>query len=233
MEAIEAIPYPPRNIDAPLRAPIHLIYKISGIGTVVSTRLVSGTVKIGDSIVILPAGIQTEVKSMEIYHTGRQEVSPGDLVGIGLRGVSISDLSKGMLICHTRDVCPVSTTFVANIRILNHPNGVHVGYTPFCILSTTKFPVRLIEIRKLLDSKTGKVIQENPKTLLSNQSGVVVFQAPYPIALEEFKICPPLGRFVLRDLNMVIGVGIVSEILESQTETKLTYIGKNKKKKKK
>ena len=47
---------------------------------VVLGRVVSGTLKVGDSVVLQPSNITTEVASIEMYHTARQVALPGDLV---------------------------------------------------------------------------------------------------------------------------------------------------------
>jgi len=228
MEAFDSVPYPSRPIEAPFMAPIHDIYKIGGVGTVVETRVVSGTIKVGDELLIEPGGITTTVKSIELHHNSKNEVTPGDLVGINVAGISVQSLKKGMVLCSPNNPCPSTMTFVVRLRILDHPNGVRVGYRPFCICHTSKFPATLREIRSIIDSRTGKVVDDKPEVILKNQSAIAVFSSENLQALDTFKNCPPLGRIVFRDLNTVIGIGVISELLETEKTIKLTYIGKKK-----
>ena len=69
MGLLDALEAPKRQIDLPLRIPIKDVYKISGIGTVVTGRVATGVLKQNMEILISPAGIKPEVKSIEMHHS--------------------------------------------------------------------------------------------------------------------------------------------------------------------
>jgi len=68
IEALDNIIPPKRPIDKPLRLPLQDVYKIGGIGTVPVGRVETGTIKPGMSICFAPAGLVTDVKSVEMHH---------------------------------------------------------------------------------------------------------------------------------------------------------------------
>ncbi|EAZ8597569.1 elongation factor 1-alpha, partial [Salmonella enterica] len=68
LEAIDAIEPPARPTDKPLRLPLQDVYKIGGIGTVPVGRVETGVIKAGMVVTFAPAGVTTEVKSVEMHH---------------------------------------------------------------------------------------------------------------------------------------------------------------------
>ena len=89
LEAIDAIEPPTRPTDKPLRLPLQDVYKIGGIGTVPVGRVETGIIKAGMVVTFAPAGVTTEVKSVEMHHEQLAEGVPGDNVGFNVKNVSV------------------------------------------------------------------------------------------------------------------------------------------------
>merc|ERR1712025_958151 len=94
-EALDAIEPPKRPSDKPLRLPLQDVYKIGGIGTVPVGRIETGTLKPGMVVTFAPAGVTTEVKSVEMHHEQLTEGLPGDNVGFNVKNVSVKDIRRG------------------------------------------------------------------------------------------------------------------------------------------
>ena len=58
----------------------------------------TGVLKPGMKIIIAPAGILTEVKSIEEQHENLNEILPGGNAGFNIKGVKVTDIKRG-------DVC--------------------------------------------------------------------------------------------------------------------------------
>lgn len=71
------------------------VYKIGGIGTVPVGRVETGVLKPGMVVTFAPAGLTTEVKSVEMHHEALQEAVPGDNVGFNVKNVSVKELRRG------------------------------------------------------------------------------------------------------------------------------------------
>jgi len=95
IEALDAITPPKRPTDKPLRLPLQDVYKIGGIGTVPVGRVETGILKPGMTVFFAPAGLSSEVKSVEMHHEALQEAIPGDNVGFNVKGLNVKDIRRG------------------------------------------------------------------------------------------------------------------------------------------
>merc|ERR1712230_260923 len=68
---------------------------IGGIGTVPVGRVETGTIKAGMVVTFAPAGVTTEVKSVEMHHEQLAEGLPGDNVGFNVKNVSVKEIRRG------------------------------------------------------------------------------------------------------------------------------------------
>merc|ERR1719219_1590803 len=89
LAALDNIAPPTRPTDKALRLPLQDVYKIGGIGTVPVGRVETGTLKPGVVVTFAPAGLTTEVKSVEMHHEALTEALPGDNVGFNVKNVSV------------------------------------------------------------------------------------------------------------------------------------------------
>ena len=101
LEALDLLEAPSRPTDKPLRLPLQDVYKIGGIGTVPVGRVETGIMKPGDVVIFAPAGVTTEVKSIEMHHEALTEAIPGDNVGFNVKNISVKDIRRGF-VCATR-----------------------------------------------------------------------------------------------------------------------------------
>ena len=76
---------------------ITLKFVFVGIGTVPVGRVETGILKPGMVVTFAPAGITTEVKSVEMHHESLSEALPGDNVGFNVKNVSVKEIRRGMV----------------------------------------------------------------------------------------------------------------------------------------
>src|SRR5678816_3021700 len=101
MAAVDAwIPQPERPLDKPFLMPIEDVFSISGRGTVVTGRVETGIVKVGEEVEIV--GIRdtrkTVVTGVEMFKKLLDQGEAGDNVGCLLRGVERDDVQRGMVL---------------------------------------------------------------------------------------------------------------------------------------
>ena len=60
-------------------------------------RVETGILKPGMVVTFSPAGISTEVKSVEMHHEALTEALPGDNVGFNVKNISVKDIKRGMV----------------------------------------------------------------------------------------------------------------------------------------
>jgi len=221
LEALDQIVPPKRPTEKPLRLPLQDVYKIGGIGTVPVGRVETGILKGGMVVVFAPAGVSTEVKSVEMHHEVLEQAVPGDNVGFNVKNVSVKDIKRGMVCGDTKVDPPLGVqSFEAQVIVLDHPNRIMAGYTPVLDCHTAHIACKFNALLTLIDKRTGKKVEDNPKFYKSGQAGVVEMMPSKPLCVESYSEYPPLGRFAVRDMRKTVAVGVIKSVLRMSKDAK-------------
>ena len=158
MEAVDSwIPQPERPLDKPFLMPIEDVFSISGRGTVVTGRVETGIVKVGEEVEIV--GIKdtkkTVVTGVEMFRKLLDQGQAGDNVGALIRGVGREEVERGQVLCKPGSIKP-HTDFSAEVYVLSKDEGGR--HTPFFANYRPQFYFRTTDV-------TGEVVlPELPKT---------------------------------------------------------------------
>jgi len=223
LEALDDISPPERPTNKPLRIPLQDVYKIGGIGTVPVGRVETGVLKPGQIVTFAPAGVTTEVKSIEMHHQQLAEAIPGDNVGFNVKNVSVKDIRRGNVTGDSKNDPPLETdSFAAQVIILNHPGQIGNGYTPVLDCHTAHIACKFAEILTKVDRRTGKELEKEPKFVKSGDACMVKLVPTKPLTVETFADYPPLGRFAVRDMRQTVAVGVIKEVTRKAKDAKVT-----------
>ena len=97
---------PPRAAGGVFRLPIDRVFTIKGFGTVVTGTIASGAVRAGDELVVLPRGLPTRARGLEI-HGGATDAAPaGARCAVNLAGVAVDDVARGDVLAHPGAIAP-------------------------------------------------------------------------------------------------------------------------------
>jgi len=213
IEALDSLEVPKRPSDKPLRIPLQDVYKIGGIGTVPVGRVETGILKPGAVVTFAPAGLTTEVKSIEMHHESMPQAVPGDNIGFNVKSVSVKDIKRGMVCGDSKQDPPMETdTFTAQVIVLNHPGQIHAGYAPVLDCHTSHIACKFSELLSKMDRRTGKEIEKEPKNIKTGDCSMVLLVPSKPMCVETFSEYPPLGRFAVRDMRQTVAVGVIKEV---------------------
>jgi elongation factor 1-alpha len=213
LAALDLINPPERPVNKPLRIPLQDVYKIGGIGTVPFGRVETGVLKPNQIVTFAPANVTTEVKSIEMHHTQLPEAIPGDNVGFNVKNVSVKDIRRGNVAGDAKQDPPGETdTFTAQVIILNHPGQIGAGYTPVLDCHTAHIACKFSEITSKIDRRSGKELEQNPKSVKSGDACIVKLTPTKPLTVETFVDYPPLGRFAVRDMRQTVAVGVIKAV---------------------
>jgi len=217
VESFDNLFVPTKLTDKPLRLPIQEVFSITGFGTVPVGRVETGIMKPGDRVIIMPSGVTTEVKSIEMHHQQLQQARPGDNVGFNVKGIDKTQINRGEVVGPVTNPPTVVDTFTAQIVVLNHPTAISVNYTPVFHAHTTQFAGRVEEIIEKKDPKTGQSLQKNPDFIKTGDVALIKVRPLKPIVLEKYSEFPPLGRFAIRDMGATVAAGVVLDIVKKTT----------------
>ena len=215
-DALEKLARPPKRFpDRDVRIPINGIYKIKGVGDVITGRVEQGTINAGDAVRIAPRGINgLKVFSIEMHHKTWPNAKPGDNVGMNIKGLDKNNMPKvGDVISLEKDKLlePVES-FTAQIVVQEHPGQLKPGFAPLVHVRTAKSACTMSKILWKMGKKTGNEKLENPPFLEMGESAEVEFTPKQPLYLESFDDCPGLGRVALMDQNQLVMLGKVVSV---------------------
>ncbi|KAK9363982.1 P-loop containing nucleoside triphosphate hydrolase protein [Lipomyces starkeyi] len=216
LEAIDAVEPPSRPVDKPLRLPLQDVYKIGGIGTVPVGRVETGAIKAGMVVTFAPAGVTTEVKSVEMHHEQLAEGLPGDNVGFNVKNVSVKEIRRGNVCGDSKNDPPKGAeSFNAQVIVLNHPGQIGAGYAPVLDCHTAHIACKFDTLVEKIDRRSGKKMEDNPKFLKSGDAAIVKLVPSKPMCVEAFTDYPPLGRFAVRDMRQTVAVGVIKSVIKA------------------
>jgi elongation factor Tu len=195
----EYIPQPERPIDKPFLMPVEDVFSISGRGTVVTGRVETGIVKVGEEVEIV--GIKdtkkTTVTGVEMFRKLLDEGRAGDNIGALVRGVGREEVERGQVLCKPGSVTP-HTEFSAEIYVLSKDEGGR--HTPFFANYRPQFYFRTTDV-------TGEVVlPEGTEMVMPGDNVTIQVKLIAPIAMD------PGLRFAIREGGRTVGSGVVSAI---------------------
>jgi elongation factor 1-alpha len=217
IEVLNNFQDPPKPTDKPLRIPVQDVYSITGIGTVPVGRVETGVMKVGDSIVFMPANVKGECKDIETHHTKIPEAGPGDNIGFNVRGIGKNDVHRGDVAGSAANPPTVASEFIGQIIVVYHPTAIAAGYTPVMHAHTATTSATFTELLQKIDARSGQVTQEKPDFLKTGDAALVKIKPLQPLAVEAYAEIPQLGRFAIRDMGSTIAVGVIKQITQKAT----------------
>ena len=166
-------------------------------------------------VTFAPAGVTTEVKSVEMHHEQLVEGLPGDNVGFNVKNVSVKEIRRGNVAGDSKNDPPKGAeSFNAQVIVLNHPGQVGAGYAPVLDCHTAHIACKFSELLEKIDRRTGKSIEQTPKFIKSGDAAIVKMIPSKPMCVEAFSDYAPLGRFAVRDMRQTVAVGVIKSVCQ-------------------
>ena len=196
----EYIPEPTREVEKDFIMPIEDVFSISGRGTVVTGRIESGVIKVGEEVEIV--GIKdttkTTVTGVEMFRKLLDEGQAGDNCGILLRGTKREDVERGQVLAKPGSINP-HTKFEAEIYILSKDEGGR--HTPFFKGYRPQFYFRTTDVTGACELPDGV------EMVMPGDNIKMSVELIAPIAMDEGL------RFAIREGGRTVGAGVVAKIL--------------------
>jgi elongation factor Tu len=200
MAAVDAfIPQPARPLDKPFLMPIEDVFSISGRGTVVTGRVETGVVKVGEEVEIvgLKDTKKTVVTGVEMFRKLLDQGEAGDNIGALIRGVGREEVERGQVLCKPGSIKP-HTDFQSEVYVLSKEEGGR--HTPFFANYRPQFYFRTTDV-------TGEVVlPDGTEMVMPGDNVQLGVKLIAPIAMEQGL------RFSIREGGRTVGSGVVASI---------------------
>ena len=195
------IPEPQRDVDKPFLMPIEDIFSIEGRGTVVTGRIGSGVVKVGDEVELVGLGETRKVvvTGIEMFNKTLDQGMAGDNAGILLRGIKKDEVQRGQVLAKPGSITP-HTEFESEIYVLTKEEGGR--HKPFFTGYKPQFYIRTTDV-------TGEIqLPEGTEMVMPGDTVTLKVKLIAPIAMDEKM------RFAIREGGRTVGAGVVTKIIK-------------------
>ena len=87
-----------KGAEGPFRLPVDRVFTMTGFGTVVTGTLISGEIRVGDEVEILPSGINSRVRGIQTHGSKEESGVAGQRVAVNLQGVEHTEIERGTVV---------------------------------------------------------------------------------------------------------------------------------------
>ena len=177
------------------------MFYIPGRGTVLTGRIETGVIHVGDPVEIVGLGsTQTSTcTGVEMFRKLLDQGEAGDNVGLLMRGIDKKEVKRGMVVAKPGSIKPHSK-FEAEVYILKKEEGGR--HTPFHHKYRPQFYIRTLD-------STGEVaLPAGVDMVMPGDNVTITVELIYEVALN-------VGlRFAIREGGRTVGAGQITKILE-------------------
>lgn len=206
----------PKATAAVPRLPIDRAFSIKGFGTVVTGTLIAGELSVGDEVEVLPAGVRTRIRNVQVHGHDTKQALAGQRTAINLQGVNVEKVERGSLLAPAGRLRP-SSMFDARLELLSSASRplkqrarvrLHHG--------TAEVMARVVILESSEFRVSGSGLNSEPETLNSQRGAIAPGEsAIVQLRLEEPITALPGDRFIVRSYSpqVTIGGGLVIDPL--------------------
>ncbi|HET6145983.1 MAG TPA: selenocysteine-specific translation elongation factor [Polyangia bacterium] len=178
---------PARALDGLARLPIDRVFSVKGFGTVVTGTLAAGTLAVGEAVEILPSGVKSKVRNLEVHGEPRPRAEAGERVAANLAGIAQDQVARG-------DVLAPDGAALASLVVEVELTALSICPAPIGKRSRVLF-------HALTTHQDAHLVLVGGSALAPGDTGIAQIHLPRAVALL------PGDRFVLRGFRALPGHG--------------------------
>jgi selenocysteine-specific elongation factor len=177
----------PRPDTGRFRMPIDRVFSIQGFGTVVAGTVLSGEIRAGDRIEILPDSLESRVRGVQVHKEKQDFSGIGKRTALNLLDIDKDRLRRGQVAAAPGFLTPV-TRIDARLKLLND--------SPFGLKTRSR-----VRLHVGTDEVIARVILLEKDELTAGESGLVQFVFESPTSTL------PGDRYIVRTFSPVLTIG--------------------------
>jgi len=177
----------PRSSAGLFRLPVDRVFTMKGFGTVITGTLISGRVRVGDTIMVYPLNITSKVRGIQVHNQSVNTADAGMRTAINFQGLEKAAVNRGDVLALPGDLKP---SYMVDVSI-------H-------FLQSNKKPVKnrtRVRFHSGTSEVLGNLILLDTEELLPGESTVAQLRLDSPVAIVKD------DRFVIRSYSPIRTIG--------------------------
>ncbi len=178
---------PPRRYSSIFRLPVDRVFSMKGFGTVITGTLISGSINVGQEIMVYPRGIVSKVRGIQVHSSGVDTAGAGTRTAINFQGLDKTAVNRG-------DVLSLPDTLIESYMVDTRFHYLKSNPKPLKNRTRVRFHSGTSEI-------LGYLILLDKKEVLPGEDAFVQFRLEEPVCLIKD------DRYVIRSYSPVKTIG--------------------------
>ena len=206
LEYLEEVDVDEATLEAPFRLPVQWVNRPNLDFRGFSGTVASGTVEVGDEIIVIPSGKRSTVKEIVTYD-GNRDIAREDMA-VTLTLNDEIDISRGDIICKKDSPAEQADQFQAHLLWMSEKE-LFPGRQYLLKTGNKTVPASILKLKHRIDINDFSEVAVN--TLALNEVGVATLSLSAPIAFDAYNENRNTGNFILidRQTNATVGVGML------------------------
>jgi selenocysteine-specific elongation factor len=177
----------PRPASGIFRLPVDRVFSMKGFGTVITGTLISGSVKVGDPVMLFPSAITSKVRGIQVHNQTTEKALSGQRTAVNFQGLEKAAVNRG--------------------KVLSSPNALFPSYMidlSFHYLKSNPKPIKnrtRVRFHSGTSEIMGNIILLENEEMKPGEEGVVQIRLESPVALIKD------DRYVIRSYSPVRTIG--------------------------
>ncbi|BCS87746.1 selenocysteine-specific translation elongation factor [Pseudodesulfovibrio sediminis] len=221
---------PKRRSDL-FRLPVDRVFTMKGHGTVVTGTMISGSISVGDDVVLYPGGVNSKVRGLQSHGETVETAQAGRRTAINLHGLEVDDIKRGDVVARPDLLFPsrvwdIELTVLKSSHLpLKHRREIHFHHGARVVLAR----MYLLDRDELKPGETAVCQARFAEPLAGVYGDRIILRSFSPLrAFAGGRILCPIGHEVKRFSDTVEQVKLLADDTpEAVAAAQLELAGKN------
>jgi len=221
--------FKPRRRSDLFRLPVDRVFTMKGHGTVITGTMISGSLSVGEDILLYPQKTETKVRSLQSHGETVETAQAGRRTAVNLHGLEVDDIRRGDVLARPGTLFPstvwdIELTVLKSSHIpLKHRREIHFHHGAREVLAR----IYLLDREELQPGETAVCQARFAAPLAGVYGDQIVLRSFSPLrAFAGGRIIGPVGHAVKRFSDAVESLKMLtSESPEEVAATQLELAG--------
>lgn len=219
---------PKRRSDL-FRIPVDRVFSMKGHGTVITGTMVSGSISLGEDVVLYPGGTESKVRGLQSHGETVETAQAGRRTAVNLHGLEVDDIRRGDVLARPGTLFPsevwdIELTVLESSRLpLKHRREIHFHHGAREVLAR----IHLLDRDELKPGDTAICQARFTEPLAGVYGDRIVLRSFSPLrAFAGGRVVGPRGHKIKRfsdDVNRL--AGLAADTPEAVAEAQLDLAG--------